>query len=99
MIATPRLAIIGLGYVGLPLAVALAPHFPTTGFAIAKKRVPELKDGTDRTDEVPSTVLRSSALNITADEAALDGSDVLIVTVPTPVDDNNEPDLGAVIAA
>ena len=99
MIATPRLAIIGLGYVGLPLAVALARHFPTTGFDIAQKRIAELKDGIDRTDEVPSTVLRASPLKLTADDQDIAGSDVFIVTVPTPVDDQNEPDLGAVIAA
>ena len=99
MVAQLRLSIIGLGYVGLPLAVALARHFPATGFDIAKKRIAELKDGIDRTDEVPSNVLRASALKLTADEAELDGSDVFIVTVPTPVDDQNEPDLGAVVAA
>jgi UDP-N-acetyl-D-glucosamine/UDP-N-acetyl-D-galactosamine dehydrogenase len=99
MIATPRLAIIGLGYVGLPLAVALARHFPTTGFDIAKKRIAELKEGIDRTDEVPSNVLRASALKLTADDQDIEGSDVFIVTVPTPVDDRNEPDLGAVVSA
>jgi UDP-N-acetyl-D-galactosamine dehydrogenase len=92
-------SIIGLGYVGLPLAVALARHFPTTGFDISKKRIAELKDGVDRTDEVDPHILRASALKLTADDADIASSDVFIVTVPTPVDANNEPDLGAVKSA
>jgi UDP-N-acetyl-D-galactosamine dehydrogenase len=93
------LSVIGLGYVGLPLAVALARHFPVVGFDISKKRIAELKDGIDRTDEVAPTVLRSSALKLTAAAADIAGADVFIVTVPTPVDANNEPDLGAVKSA
>jgi UDP-N-acetyl-D-glucosamine/UDP-N-acetyl-D-galactosamine dehydrogenase len=92
-------SIIGLGYVGLPLAVALARHFPTIGFDISKRRIAELKDGIDRTDEIASTVLRSSSLKLTHDDADIASSDVLIVTVPTPVDNNNEPDLGPVKSA
>ncbi len=92
-------SIVGLGYVGLPLAVALARHFPTIGFDIAKKRIAELKDGIDRTDEVDPQVLRASALRLTHDAADIAPSDVVIVTVPTPVDANNEPDLGAVRSA
>jgi UDP-N-acetyl-D-galactosamine dehydrogenase len=93
------ISVIGLGYVGLPLAVALARHFPVIGFDISKKRIAELKDGIDRTDEVAPTVLRSSALKLTAAADDIAGADVFIVTVPTPVDANNQPDLGAVKSA
>src|SRR5579863_8361109 len=96
MTTNPHIAIIGLGYVGLPLAVALARHFPVTGLDISRRRIAELHDGIDRTDEVPSTVLRASALKMTDDDADIAGSDVFIVTVPTPVDERNQPDLAAV---
>lgn len=99
MSASLRLSIIGLGYVGLPLAIALARHFPTTGYDISKRRISELRDGTDRTHEIASEVLRASALKMATDDAEIAGSDVFIVTVPTPVDSNNRPDLGAVLAA
>jgi UDP-N-acetyl-D-glucosamine/UDP-N-acetyl-D-galactosamine dehydrogenase len=94
-----RISIIGLGYVGLPLAVALARHFPTTGYDISKARISELRGGVDRTHEIASEVLRASSLEITDDDAKIAGSDVFIVTVPTPVDGNNQPDLAAVLAA
>lgn len=99
MSANLRVSIIGLGYVGLPLAVALARHFPTTGYDINRARISELRDGHDRTHEIASEVLRASALKMTADDSEIAGSDVFIVTVPTPVNDENRPDLGAVLAA
>ena len=92
----PKIAVIGLGYVGLPLAVALAKHFPTTGFDIDRKRIAELKTGHDRTGEVEATALCASALSYAADPQAIAGFDVYIVTVPTPVDAENRPDLTAV---
>src|SRR5579883_692031 len=94
-----RLSVVGLGYVGLPLAVALSRHFPVTGYDISARRVSELLDGLDRTDEVPREVLRASSLKPTSDDAELTGSDVFIVTVPTPVDRKNQPDLSAVLGA
>jgi UDP-N-acetyl-D-glucosamine/UDP-N-acetyl-D-galactosamine dehydrogenase len=81
------------------LAVALARHFPTTGYDINRARISELRDGNDRTHEVASEVLRASALKMTADDTEIAGSDVFIVTVPTPVNGDNRPDLGAVLAA
>lgn len=95
MTAKPRIAVIGLGYVGLPLAVALAKHFPTTGFDINAKRIDELKAGHDRTDEVDPTALKASTLAYASERSAIAGFDVYIVTVPTPVDENNRPDLTA----
>ena len=94
-----RIVVIGLGYVGLPLAVALARHFETIGFDIDEGRVAELRGGNDRTREVESAALGESRLKLTSDAAECTGADVYIVTVPTPVDQSNRPDLGAVMAA
>jgi len=94
-----RIVVIGLGYVGLPLAVALARHFETIGFDIDEGRVAELRGGNDRTREVDSAALGESRLKLTSDAAECTGVDVYIVTVPTPVDQSNRPDLGAVMAA
>ncbi len=95
----PRIAVIGLGYVGLPLAVAIARHFPTTGFDIHPGRIAELASGIDRTGEVEATALKSSTLRLASQPAAMKDSDVFIVTVPTPVDMANKPDLGPLLKA
>ena len=94
-----RIVVIGLGYVGLPLAVALARQFETTGFDIDADRIAELLVGRDRTREVDGKELAVTALRLTADPSDCAGADVYIVTVPTPVDAGNRPDLGAVMAA
>ncbi|HEY0086723.1 MAG TPA: nucleotide sugar dehydrogenase [Allosphingosinicella sp.] len=94
-----QIVVVGLGYVGLPLAVALARSFPTTGLDIDTRRVGELKDGVDRTNEVERDVLLNSPLRLTSDSAECAGADVYIVTVPTPVDESNQPDLSPVIGA
>jgi len=95
----PRIAVIGLGYVGLPLAVGLARHFPITGFDINAARIGELKSGHDRTREVEEKILKASAATFTDDKGAIAGLDIYIVTVPTPVTADNQPDLGAVRSA
>ncbi|MFL6859893.1 MAG: nucleotide sugar dehydrogenase [Sphingomicrobium sp.] len=94
-----RIVVVGLGYVGLPLAVALARKFEVTGFDVDSGRIAELKRGHDRTREVAEADLRSSSLALSDDAQTCAGADVYIVTVPTPVDDSNHPDLGAVLAA
>lgn len=94
-----RIVVIGLGYVGLPLAVALARHFPVTGLDIDARRVEELRAGHDRTAEVESEVLATSSLQLTASPDDCRGASVYIVTVPTPVDADNRPDLNPVIGA
>lgn len=94
-----RVAVIGLGYVGLPLAVVLARHFETIGFDINQARVDELKQGHDRTDEVTKDALLASSLKLTTSVEDCRGADIFIVTVPTPVDGNNTPDLRPVISA
>lgn len=99
MSGSPRIAVIGLGYVGLPLAVHLAKHFDIVGFDVDAGRIAELRAGSDRTGEIDSDVLCATSITVTDDESALDDVDVFIVTVPTPVDATNQPDLGAVRAA
>lgn len=94
-----RISVVGLGYVGLPLAVALSRQFPVVGYDISERRVAELRDGIDRTDEVAREVLRASTLRVSALDQEISGSDVFIVTVPTPVTPDNLPDLGAVLGA
>ena len=94
-----RLAVIGLGYVGLPLAVALARHFSVIGFDQKRERVTELASGRDRTGEVDAVALRNTSLKMTHDPADIVGCDIYIVTVPTPVDSSNRPDLEAVRSA
>jgi UDP-N-acetyl-D-galactosamine dehydrogenase len=98
-VPSPRIAVIGLGYVGLPLAAALARHYDVVGFDISDSRVAELAGAHDRTGEIDAKTLRSLSLRLTTDTAALKGCDIFIITVPTPVDRDNRPDLGAVIAA
>jgi len=95
----PTIVVIGLGYVGLPLAVALARHFPTIGFDISTGRVAELRKGHDRTGEVDPPALRASTIKLTSDAKEIVGHKVYIVTVPTPVDLENRPDLGPVLKA
>ena len=97
--ASLRIVIVGLGYVGLPLAVALARKFEVTGIDKDSGRIAELRDGHDRTREVDPDTLRSSTLKLADDAEQCRGADVYIVTVPTPVDSHNRPDLGAVMSA
>src|SRR6516165_3060878 len=95
-----KIAVIGLGYVGLPVAVSFARSgVPVVGFDIDAARVAELRQGNDRTREVEAEDLRHSSLVFTADPAALKQSDFYIVTVPTPIDEARRPDLRAMIAA
>jgi UDP-N-acetyl-D-galactosamine dehydrogenase len=94
-----HIAVIGLGYVGLPLAVGLAKSFRVTGFDLNSARVAELAKGHDRTGEIDDARLAASKLAVTTELAAIGGADVYIITVPTPIDDANRPDLTAVKAA
>jgi UDP-N-acetyl-D-glucosamine/UDP-N-acetyl-D-galactosamine dehydrogenase len=89
-----RIAIIGLGYVGLPVAVALARVFPgTIGFDISERRVTALRDGIDHTGEITTAELHDAALTFTTNPADLAGADFFVVTVPTPIDQQRCPDL------
>ena len=97
--ASPSVVVIGLGYVGLPLAVALARRFEVTGLDIDSGRIAELRRGHDRTNEVEDGALAETSLKLTDRTEECAGADVYIVTVPTPVDAECQPDLGPVIGA
>ena len=103
-----RIAVIGLGYVGLPLARLFATKYPVIGFDIDKERIREINSGIDSTLEVTAEQLHSvlkadadltSGLFCTSDEKALNACNYYIVTVPTPVDKNNRPDLTPLLNA
>lgn len=94
------IAVVGLGYVGLPLAVEFGKKFDTIGFDINTHRIEELNSGVDHTLEVSSEELKSSALlRFSADIEALRKATVFIVTVPTPIDEHRQPDLTPLIKA
>jgi UDP-N-acetyl-D-galactosamine dehydrogenase len=94
-----RIGVVGLGYVGLPLAVAFARQYRVTGFDIGTHRIATLRAGHDFTGEVGDAELAASSLDITDDPADLAPCTVIIVTVPTPVDEGHRPDFGALEAA
>ena len=87
-----KLALVGLGYVGMPIAVEFAKHINVIGFDINEKRVNEYKNGIDSTNEVGDAI-KSSTVEFTADPARLQEAKFIIVAVPTPVRDDNTPDL------
>ena len=95
-----RIAVIGLGYVGLPLAVEFGKQFDTLGFDIDPARISELGAGRDHTGETgPEALAAATRLRLTADAAVLGDRNVYIVTVPTPVDEANRPDFGPLESA
>lgn len=95
-----QLAIIGLGYVGLPLAAAFGQHFPTLGFDISSRRIDALKAGTDDNLELSKEEFnKAEQLTFTSEAAQLAQCNVYIVTVPTPIDDNRNPDLSPLESA
>jgi UDP-N-acetyl-D-galactosamine dehydrogenase len=99
-LALRKIAVIGLGYVGLPVAVAFGKAgAPVIGFDINAERVRELKAGSDATREVDPGDLKHKALTFTSDAAQLKAADFFIVTVPTPIDSARRPDLTALLKA
>ena len=99
-ISSTRLAVIGLGYVGLPLAIEFGKHLPVIGFDVSQNRIEELKAGQDSTKEVENCdFVQANLLEFTTDQKALSNCNFFIVTVPTPVDQTNRPDLTALQAA
>jgi len=95
-----RIGIVGLGYVGLPLAVELARHYPTLGFDIDRARIAELRAGRDSSLEVePAELALATGLRFTDDPEGLAGCNFFIVTVPTPIDAHKAPDLRPLISA
>lgn len=96
---TEKIAVIGLGFVGLPLAVALSEHYDVIGFDINQVRITELQAGKDRTDSVEIDELKAAKTIFTTDANLLNDCTVHIVAVPTPVDDDFRPNLSAMKAA
>ncbi len=97
--AGEKIAVVGLGYVGLPLALVLSRHYPVVGFDISAQRIAGLRAFEDHSGEVEPATLRATTMSFTDRIDEIAGADVFIVTVPTPVDADNLPDLGAMIAA
>lgn len=93
------ISVVGLGYVGLPVAVAFGKHSETIGFDINEARLAELRQGHDRTNEVEDTDLAAANIIFTSDVQVLAKADFHIVAVPTPVDDAHQPDLTPVVKA
>src|SRR5699024_59903 len=94
-----KIAVVGLGYVGLPVAVAFGKQQKVVGFDINKTRINELKNGYDRTNEVNDEDLKKSNIKFTNEPEELSKADFIIVAVPTPINKNNQPDLTPLIKA
>lgn len=104
-----KIAVVGLGYVGLPLALEFAKHFPTIGYDISQTRVNELNDANDLTRETTAEEIKQvlktnpatkgKGLALTVDVEFIRDSNIYIVTVPTPIDRSKKPDLGPLISA
>ena len=91
---SPKITIVGLGYVGLPLAVEFSNKYQTVGFDVNSKRIEELRGGSDHTLEISQEKLaEAKKLIFSCDPADIADSNVYIVTVPTPIDKHNSPDL------
>ncbi len=96
---TRKIAIIGLGYVGLPLSIEFAKKFSVIGFDISARRVEELKNHTDHTLEVTPESLSTTTMKFTSNPEDIRDCNFYIVTVPTPINKNNQPDLTPLISA
>lgn len=94
-----KISVIGLGYVGLPLAIALAKKFDVVGFDVNKKKLDKYLDGIDVTNEVGSVAVQSSTVYFTNDETTLRDCKFHIIAVPTPINSDKTPDLSPVIGA
>lgn len=100
MSRTETIGVVGLGYVGLPVAVAFARKgFAVTGFDIDRRRIAALENGQDWTGEIDAAELRAVGLKLTSDPDGLKDATFFIVTVPTPIDPSNRPDLSLLIKA
>lgn len=94
-----KIAVVGLGYVGLPMAVLFAKKYDVIGFDVKEERVKELKNGIDKTGEVDNERLKKANIFFTTEPEELKNARVIIVTVPTPIDKYNAPDLNPLISA
>ena len=96
---TAKIAVIGLGYVGLPLALEFARHFEVIGFDIDADRIEMMKRGEDPSNELPNSSFTDKNIRFTANRNNLEAANLFIITVPTPVDEHKVPDLSALKAA
>ena len=96
---TEKLAVVGLGYVGMPLAVAFAKHFPVVGYDLNAGKVAQYKAGKDATLEVGDAAVAASGVDFTCDETRLREAGFVVVAVPTPINGDKTPDLTPVIGA
>src|SRR3954470_3852636 len=94
-----QIAVVGLGYVGLPIAVYFGRLQKVIGFDVNPKRIEELKSGVDRNHDLPTEELVQTKAEFTMDAARIKEADFVIITVPTPVNDANRPDLTPLIKA
>ena len=94
-----KLALVGLGYVGMPIAVAFSKKINVIGFDLNAAKIDLYKNGIDPTNEVGNEAIKASTVDFTADEARLRDAKFLIVAVPTPVNDDHTPDLTPVEGA
>lgn len=96
---TEKIAVVGLGYVGLPLAVHLSHHFSVIGFDVKESRIKELRQGFDQTLEITFEQMKAAAVTFTSDPRKLSECRLIIVAVPTPIDGSRIPDLSAIRGA
>ena len=94
-----KLALVGLGYVGMPIAVEFAKHVKVVGFDLNANKIEQYKNGFDPTNEVGEEGIKKTSVEFTADETVLKDAKFIIVAVPTPVKVDNSPDLGPVEGA
>ena len=94
-----KLALVGLGYVGMPIAVEFAKHIKVIGYDLNARKIEQYRNGFDPTNEVGSEGIRNTTVEFTADETRLREAKFIIVAVPTPVKEDNSPDLGPVEGA
>lgn len=94
-----KIAVVGLGYVGLPVAVSFGKHHEVIGFDISEKRIKELKEGYDRTNEVNNEKLADTNIVFTDDKNELKKADFIIIAVPTPINKHKQPDLTPLLKA
>lgn len=94
-----KIAIVGLGYVGMPLAVAFSEQFPVIGFDVNSRKIAQYKKGIDETLEVGDEVISSCSVEFTDEEAKIREASFVVVAVPTPINGDKTPDLSPVIRA
>lgn len=99
MVNTQKICVIGLGYVGLPLAIEFSKYFKVIGYDLSEERIHTLNQCIDPNGEVDSKTLKNSSAVWSSNPEVMDESDVFIITVPTPVDKNNQPDLSCLESA